>query len=292
MSANSIPRVDISKVCGLEKIDFIDDDFAIFSDITDLTMRDFPGRINAGVLGLCLSGSCRVSINLKEYTITPHMLLITVPEQIIQNLGTSDDFSGIFIVVSKGFVDDAFPRLTQMLPFMFYVKEYPCIELGQDDVNCLLEYHSLLWKKVRGTYNLFRREVAKGILMSLFYDIYNIYHQRMPREERPTNRKEGLMEKFLREVMDHYKSHRMVSFYADKLCLTPKHLSEVVKEVSGKTAGEWIDDFVILEAKALLKSSDISIQEVAELLHFANQSFFGKYFKHRVGLTPKEYRRK
>ena len=79
--------------------------------------------------------------------------------------------------------------------------------------------------------------------------------------------------------------------YADKMFLTPKHLSTMVKEVSGKTAGEWIDSLVILEAKAMLKSSEQSIQEIADELHFANQSFFGKYFKHHTGFSPKEYRK-
>ena len=80
-----------------------------------------------------------------------------------------------------------------------------------------------------------------------------------------------------------------MAYYAGKMFLTPKHLSTVVKEVSGKTAGEWIDSLVILEAKALLKSSEQSIQEIADELHFANQSFFGKYFKHHTGMSPKEY---
>lgn len=292
MDTPSVPRVDISEARGLDKMDFIDDDFAIFDDITDLTMGDCPSRVNAGVLGLCLTGSCRVGINLKEYTITPDTLLVTVPDQIIQNLGMSDDFSGIFIAVSKGFVDDTFPRLTHMLPFMFYVKEYPCIPLSRENVDCLLEYHSFLWKKVKRTGNLFRREITKGILLSMYFDIYGMYHQWMPREVRPVSRKEELMEKFLREVIENYKTYRTVNFYADRLCLTPKHLSGVVKEVSGKTAGGWIDDFVILEAKTLLMSSDMSIQEIAEVLHFANQSFFGKYFKHYVGMSPKEYRKK
>ena len=84
---------------------------------------------------------------------------------------------------------------------------------------------------------------------------------------------------------------RSVSFYSNKMFLTAKHLSTVVKEVSGKTASEWIDSLVILEAKALLKSSELSIQEIADELHFANQSFFGKYFKHHTGMAPKEYRR-
>ena len=87
------------------------------------------------------------------------------------------------------------------------------------------------------------------------------------------------------------KKSESVSYYADKMFLTAKHLSTVVKEISGKTAGEWIDSLVVLEAKALLKSSEMSIQEIADELHFANQSFFGKYFKHHTGMSPKEYRR-
>ena len=87
------------------------------------------------------------------------------------------------------------------------------------------------------------------------------------------------------------RSERSVKFYADQLCLTPKHLSGVVKEVSGKTVGEWIDELVILEAKALLNSSSMNIQEIADRLNFANQSFFGKYFKHYTGMSPKEYRK-
>jgi AraC family transcriptional activator of pobA len=89
-----------------------------------------------------------------------------------------------------------------------------------------------------------------------------------------------------------YKKERGVNFYARKLCITPKHLSWAVKEVSGKTAGTWIDEAVILEAKTLLKSSDMNIQQISEELNFANQSFFGKYFKHYTGMSPKEYKKK
>ena len=88
------------------------------------------------------------------------------------------------------------------------------------------------------------------------------------------------------------KQERSVNYYAKELFLTPKHLSSVVKEVSGKTAGEWIDNFVLFEAKSLLRSSQKNIQEIADELNFANQSFFGKYFKHYTGMSPKEYRRK
>ena len=85
---------------------------------------------------------------------------------------------------------------------------------------------------------------------------------------------------------------RSVTFYAEQLCITPKYFSMLVKKLSGKSAAQWIDNYVILEAKNLLKYSDMSIQEIAYQLNFSTQSFFGKYFKHQTGMSPTEYRNK
>lgn len=85
-------------------------------------------------------------------------------------------------------------------------------------------------------------------------------------------------------------SERSVTFYAEQLCITPKYFSSLVKKLSGKSAAQWIDNYVILEAKNLLKYSDMSIQEIAYRLNFSTQSFFGKYFKHQTGLSPTQYR--
>ena len=292
MENEVIPQVNIASVQGLRRIDFIDNDFAIFDDVSDVPMDEFPNRINAAVIAVCLTGSGKVGVNLREFEVTAGTLLMTLPDQIIQSLGVSDDFSAIYIAVSPQFIDRTCTQMKELLSFMFYIKEHPCIPLSKTEQDCMLEYHSFLWKKVKMKDNAFRKEIAKGILSAMFYDVYNFCRKHMPVDEiRPKTRKEELFEKFMREVSACYKMERSVIFYANKLCLTPKHLSGVVKEVSGKTAGEWIDNFVILEARALLKSSEMSVQEIAEYLHFANQSFFGKYFKHYVGMSPKEYRR-
>ena len=292
MENEVIPQVNIASVQGLRRIDFIDNDFAIFDDVSDVPMDEFPNRINAAVIAVCLTGSGKGGVNLREFEVTAGTLLMTLPDQIIQSLGVSDDFSAIYIAVSPQFIDRTFTQMKELLSFMFYIKEHPCIPLSKTEQDCMLEYHSFLWKKVKMKDNAFRKEIAKGILSAMFYDVYNFCRKHMPVDEiRPKTRKEELFEKFMREVSACYKMERSVIFYANKLCLTPKHLSGVVKEVSGKTAGEWIDNFVILEARALLKSSEMSVQEIAEYLHFANQSFFGKYFKHYVGMSPKEYRR-
>jgi AraC-like DNA-binding protein len=103
-------------------------------------------------------------------------------------------------------------------------------------------------------------------------------------------RKQELNLLFQNLVFHHYKEHRNVQFYADALYVSPKHLTETIKEVTGKTAGEWIDDAVVLEAKVLLRNHDVSIAAIADDIHFPDQSTFGKYFKKHTGFSPTEYR--
>ena len=83
-----------------------------------------------------------------------------------------------------------------------------------------------------------------------------------------------------------------MGFYAGQLHLTPKYLTTIIRKTSGRTAAEWIDDYVVLEAKNLLKYSTMSIQEIAYHLNFSTQSFFGKYFKQHTGTSPSRYKRK
>jgi AraC-like DNA-binding protein len=99
-----------------------------------------------------------------------------------------------------------------------------------------------------------------------------------------------IFERFIALVNEYHCSERGMAFYADKLCLTPKYLSTLIKKASGRSAPDWIDDFVILEAKNLLKYTDLAIKEIVYKLHFPNQSVFFKFFKANTSLTPSEYR--
>ncbi|MDR1004206.1 MAG: helix-turn-helix domain-containing protein [Prevotellaceae bacterium] len=286
----SIKHIDINVIRRFPTIDFIGNDFAIFHNVGSISLFDYPTRLNGACLALCMNGRSSIRINLREFEMEPGMLVITLPEQILQQVNYTDDFTCILIVVSERIVNEVLPTVQQLLPLFFRLKEEPCILLNAEDIVMINEYYSFLQKKAKSKDNPFRREIAQGILLALFYDVYAIYLGNEPPEKKPKTRKEELFDRFIRAVSESYKKERSVSFYADKLFLTPKHLSSAVKEVSGKTAGEWIENSVILEAKALLKSSDLSIQEIADELHFANQSFFGKYFKQHTGISPKEYR--
>ncbi len=291
MGINVIPQKNISDIHELHQWGFKDNDFAVCDHISDLALSEHPTRLSATVVGLCLKGTCILSINLKEYLVTPDTLLVLPSDQIVEVRDLSNDFSTSFFVLSPSFADDVLPRRSDLFSFLFFAKEYPCIKLGKEDVSNILDYNAFLWRKAQAKDHSFRKEITRGIILSMFFEIYGIYQKQLPHEGKPKTRKEELFGRFLREVSSCYKEERSVTFYSDRLCLTSKHLSVVVKEVSGKTASEWIDRFVILEAKALLKSTEKSVQEVAETLHFANQSFFGKYFKHHVGLSPKDYRK-
>lgn len=291
MKRTTVPPVNISLVEKLPQIDFIDNDFAIFDDISDIPIYGYPSRLDSAVLALCQDGWARIGVNLKEYGVRKHTLVVLMPDQIIQGYHVSEDFSGLFIAVSKNYIENNVFKFQDMLSFFLYIKDHPCTEVTAEEANCLKEYHAFLWRKVKMVDNPYRKEITLGLLQSFFYDICNIFRHHMPREESGLSRKEQIFTDFIHTVAIYFREKRSVAFYAAKLCITPKHLTSVVKDVSGNSAGEWIDNYVILAAKALLKSTAKTVLEISLELNFANQSFFGKYFKQHTGISPKEYRK-
>lgn len=134
-----------------------------------------------------------------------------------------------------------------------------------------------------------RVEIARHLAQAAAYIESGISQKyKTPLEFRKT-RQDSIFGQFIDYVRQYHTKERSINFYADKLCLTPKYLSSVIKNYTGKVAHDWINEFVIEKAKALLKSSNLTIQQISDELNFPNQSFFGTYFKRHVGLCPKEY---
>ena len=106
------------------------------------------------------------------------------------------------------------------------------------------------------------------------------------------SRKEDIFHRFVALINNHAAAEHAISFYADRLCLTPNHLGAVVREVSGQTVMEWIHRYIIQQAKLQLKYSDLPVWQIGEQLNFTNPSFFSKFFRRETGMTPAEYRRK
>ncbi len=298
MDIQSVPKIGISSVVhskhiDADHIDVMDNDIALFDTESVISLYNGPTKLEVLTVGLCLEGTGAFNISLREFELSPGLMVIALPSQIIEQWCFSPDFKGIFFAVSKNMLE-VLPKIGNVLSLFLYLKDYPCLALHSHEQEVVKEYHMFIRKRLRNKEGVYRKEVVMGLMQGFFFELYNILNNHVPANTvtvKNKSRKEYIFERFYEFLVESYQSERSVKFYADQLCLTPKHLSGVVKEVSGKTVGEWIDELVILEAKALLNSSSMNIQEIADRLNFANQSFFGKYFKHYTGMSPKEYRK-
>ena len=270
-------------------IDYFEDKFTLLENPDYKSIVKHPVKLDAVVSIICIKGHMEGTLNLKKFMIKAPCLFIVLAEQILQCDDFSDDFKGLSIIMSKTFLADAFDDIQVSIPLFRSVLDNPWIQLNREEMESMLEYYSLLQRNVRNKENpnlsLTLRHLILGFFYGTGYRFYKVH------DEKQKTKKDILVEKFLTIVKENYRKHRMIEFYAEKLFLTPKHLSKVIKERSGKSCGEWIEEHVMLEARALLKSTDKTIQQISDELNFPSQSFFGKYFKRRAGISPKEYRK-
>jgi AraC family transcriptional regulator, transcriptional activator of pobA len=275
-----------SELGEMRQIASIDNDFILLESAFISTSFKYPFKTDAIAAIIVLKGTTKGKINLKPYTTTAPGFIILLPDQILEYEYISEDFSGLFIVMSKKFSSNL--NFEGSFPLFLSIRNNPFISMTNDEIEVLAAYYDILKRAVQKVDNPNRIEVVKYLIKAFFYSTSYEYHKL---EERKRTKNEVLVENFLNHAQAHYKEHRGVEFYADKLCLTPKYLSKVIKENSGMSANEWVDSYVILEAKALLKSTNKTIQQISEELNFPSQSFFGKYFKRHVGVSPKDYKK-
>ncbi len=261
----------------------------------DPTMRRFltapyPFKIQFSMLQLCLGGTMRVRLNLNEYELHRNSLQIVTPGSIGQCLDFSPDFQIVFIAFPNDYILTEENSEGALIVRKFLARR-SLLELTDAQTAGILAIFRALRDKLRQPDFRFKHDILKGYLQVLYGEICQLMAPLVEAQEaRQGSRKRQIFDRFLEELRQHYASERSIQFYADRLCLTPKYLSQVIHTVSGRYAGDWIRDYVILEAKALLKSGQYTVQQVSDMLNFANQSFFGVYFKKAVGCSPTAYK--
>lgn len=169
-------------------------------------------------------------------------------------------------------------------------KESPITLLDPGEVERLHEFHKFLWGKISSANDENTKKSVNCLLQALFFETLSIYGNHRNVAEGKRTRNEQIFFDFFTLVERNFKVNRSIAYYAKLLCISPKHLSATIKIMSGQTASEWIDNYVIIAAKAMLRSSSKTIQQISNDLNFSNQSFFGKFFKKYVGVSPTEYR--
>lgn len=172
------------------------------------------------------------------------------------------------------------------------IRKNPCAAMSAEETEHISGQFSILREKMKLRTHFFQKEALQNALIGFFIELANIFMGKKELMTAPTlSRKEELFEQFLQLLFEHCKEQHVVTFYAEKLFITPQYLSLILKELTGRSANKWIDDALIVEAKMLLKAPQATVQQVADILHFSDQSTFGKFFKKHMGISPMEYRK-
>ena len=275
------------------------DDFFVmdvrFRDMNSPLMH--PCRFEGFMMIFCISGHVRMSLNLNEFNFKTGSLFLNVPGNLLKLSEYVDsgkeDQRYIVVAMTRDFVSGLRMDINKVFNEGLSMLGNPSIELNESQQELVRKYISLMCDLVKSKV-INCREAINSVLSSLFYVISGIGSQRLrdigDEARNSTSRSRVIFEQFIKLVSEYHLQQRSVGFYADKLCLTPKYLSKLIKTATGRSAPDWIDAYVILEAKNLLKYSNVTIKEIVYRLNFPNQSVFYKFFKARTGMTPSEYR--
>lgn len=271
---------------------FIDNDLMLFDRFEDLPLPLEPRKMNCLLVALCLRGRAQYTVDTKECVIQENDMIILSEGQVISDYMLSRDCRGIAILASENFLQDTARGIHEMSSLFIFAKTHPVLQLMNKEAKSFHEFYKMTKRKVDDKNHHFRRETVCAMLGALIYDMGNyIWRNQQANTSLRISRGEQIFTDFIKLVEQNYHQIRRVSWYADKLCITPKYLSETVKSISKETPNSWIDSYVTKELRLLLKNSSKSIKEIAIEMNFPNQSFLGKYFKDRTGMSPSDYRR-
>lgn len=252
----------------------------------------YPFKIDCFLAVYCLEGRIKCHINLTEYTMESGTLLLIMPGNIVKLSDSTRDLRVTIICASKSYISGIGVDLGKILSEAVEVMRDPCLKLSPDETSIMSRYLDLI-DIINSTSNPYMEESVRGVTASVFYQFAgfmansSIVTENLPQAN---SRQKQIFEGFVKLALANHAEEHMVGFYADKLCLTPKYLSKIVREVSGKSAPEWINDLIMLDAKNMLRHSKLSIKEISSRLNFQSQSFFFRFFKEHTGLTPSQYR--
>ncbi len=246
-----------------------------------------PVKFAATTWIFIMQGSCRADINLVSHDIKAPCLVNMRSTQILQPKYLSPDFKAAVIVMSKRFMERMF-MMNGNSPLYSISSRHSVVMIPPEDLPKYTEFLHSMREIMNDTENPYGSQAL--IYQTLLFVYKVVYRCYEPFRNEVVSRQGRMSDQFLQLVQENFRRERFLEFYASKLKVTPKHLSRSIKMQTGYTAVEWIERFVILEAKVLLKSSNLNIQQIADELNFPSQSFFGKYFKKLTGMSPKEYR--
>jgi len=265
-------------------------DLLLSDQINKAPMPSEPRKMNFILIGLCTKGSIKYRMNTQEVTVHAGEMLVVSERHVIDGYQPSTDMEGLCIMMSVDFFHEIIKSVHDVSSLFVVARMQPVMKLEYEEIETFKDYFQVVKQKIIDNHNHFRKDLIRTLMLAMFYDVGNVIY-RVKDFDESLRRSEKVFTNFLKMVEENCKKERRVAWYAQQQNITPKYLSEAVKRVSGRTAVEWVENYVTMELRVLLKNSTKTIKEIANEMKFPNQSFLGKYFKEHVGMTPSEYRK-
>ena len=289
---NSFTLAELIDLAGEQRQGLMRECITASSD-SQMQVFRFPCRIDAFIIGVGTEGETSVLFNLHEFRLKKDSMFIFTPKNILQ-VNSQQYFKADVIAISPDFMRRINIDIKNMMPLFLKFVENPTLALTPEESRSMRGMIAQIERETRGPETHFSFDIVSGLIAATIYKVgdimYHYFAEHPEGQNNSHNRAEEYFKQFTHLLGEHFREERSVGFYARQLCITPKYLTTLIKRISGQSVSEWIDNYVILEAKTLLKYSTMSIQEIAYYLNFPNQSFFGSYFKRNTGMSPSQYK--
>lgn len=294
------PHTDVPlKICFRQLTDYsltnsIEDKVMLIDDLERLCF-DRSMELEFIALLFCTQGNIELDIHDKHYYVGTNDVLYCNRGTSLRHVSLKPGCRGKLLCVSWEYAERLLMRGTCSWESILHTRQHPLLHLQSREQQLLKAYYQLFAVKVENYYYTPQHDVD-CIFSGFFWDFHQIvvrYAGQWNKLERSSvcSRQDELFKRFIVLLKEHFKQEHSLSFYADRLCVTPKYLSTVVKQVSGQSVLKWIDTYLMDEIKSLLRNSNLTVYEIACQLHFSNPSFFGKFVKSQTGESPQNLRK-
>ena len=293
MRQDGIKRASIDKLKSRFETAYYSEDMVITPLVMFRELDDLTALIQGVSIGVTVSGTAKIKINGKLHELRPNTLFIFNENTVIEQVKASIRSSGYMITYSRQYLNSIHVDTQDLISIYHGFLDEPCVQVDPEEAAYIHDISKLM-RSVLCDYapTSNREKIISSLFAAMFHYVMGILqkHTLPAGNDSVSNRTDELFNKFLDLLREYCSTERSVEFYASKMGITPKYLSLILKKKSGRNASKLIDEAVVYEAKRLLKYSGMSINEIATKLNFASQSFFGKYFKQRVGVSPSRYK--
>ena len=286
-------KIDMGLIANYDVADYIDGDMVVLDGIDKVLQVDGTFKFEMMMMVYCTKGRIEFETNSNTHNAKAGDVIVCLPNSTWENVMVSPDYNSKIVGVSSNAAQSSVQVNRDFLALMGYIAHNPVVHLNEERQQMFLKYYALIAHKIKNPHGFYHKEIMHSLLQSSIYELFAIITPYVEYTNEGGNLKQAnlLFQRFIDLLVANNGKMQPVKQYAQELCITPKYLSNITKTVTGRTALDWIHSYTVKAIEKYLRRSNLSIKEISELLGFPNLSFFGKFTKSHLGMSPTQYRK-